>query len=209
MACLASRASAALGASASLRSSRRSSRTSSARRPSDISLGCRLARVRWNEDYADPDSDVAGFNNHEPEAGVDALVGYPRGLPREAPAGTRWNYRTGEANLVGIVLSAVTTKPLARRSAAAGCRRRHATSRASGSSSSMTPTSMARASLLTAGSSKRRTSAPAAAGRVSASASSSAPPTLTAQQARHSDVALPTEVVDQSRPAFRPRAQAP
>ena len=57
--------------------------------------------VRWNEDYADPESDVARFNNHQPEEGVDALVSYLRRLPREAPAGTRWNYSTGETNLVG------------------------------------------------------------------------------------------------------------
>ena len=47
--------------------------------------------VQWNEDYADPNSDVARFNNHQPEEGVDALVSYLRRLPRAAPAGTRWN----------------------------------------------------------------------------------------------------------------------
>jgi hypothetical protein len=60
--------------------------------------------VRWNEDYADPKSDVAQFNNHKPEEGVDALVSYMRKLPREVPAGTRWNYSTGETNLVGILV---------------------------------------------------------------------------------------------------------
>ena len=30
--------------------------------------------VQWNEDYADPNSDVARFNNHRPEEGVDANV---------------------------------------------------------------------------------------------------------------------------------------
>ena len=69
--------------------------------------------VRWNEDYADPKSDVAVFNNHQPEAGVDALVSYMRRLPREVPAGTRWHYSTGETNLVGILVSAATKKPLA------------------------------------------------------------------------------------------------
>jgi len=69
--------------------------------------------VRWNEDYADPNSDVARFNNHQPEEGVGALVSYMRRLPREAPAGTRWNYSTGETNLVGVVLGAATKKPLA------------------------------------------------------------------------------------------------
>jgi CubicO group peptidase (beta-lactamase class C family) len=68
--------------------------------------------VRWNEDYADPNSDVARFNNHKPEEGVDAIVSYLRRLPREAPPGTRWNYSTGETNLVGILVSHATKKPL-------------------------------------------------------------------------------------------------
>ena len=62
--------------------------------------------VKWNEDYADPNSDVARFNDHKPEAGVDALVSYLRRLPREVPPGTRWHYSTGETNLVGVLLSA-------------------------------------------------------------------------------------------------------
>jgi len=69
--------------------------------------------VRWNEDYGDPNSDVARFNNHKPEAGVDALVSYMRSLPRVAPAGTRWHYSTGETNLVGVLLNQATKKPLA------------------------------------------------------------------------------------------------
>lgn len=69
--------------------------------------------VRWNENYSDPNSDVARFNNHKPEPGVDALVSYLRGLPRAAPRGTRWNYSTGETNLVGILISQATGKPLA------------------------------------------------------------------------------------------------
>ncbi|MFM7505331.1 MAG: serine hydrolase domain-containing protein, partial [Rubrivivax sp.] len=36
--------------------------------------------VRWNEDYGNPASDVARFNNHQPEPGVDALVSYLRRL---------------------------------------------------------------------------------------------------------------------------------
>lgn len=69
--------------------------------------------VRWNEDYADPNSDVAQFNKHKPEGGVDALVSYMRRLPREVPAGTRWHYSTGETNLVGVLLGEATKKPLA------------------------------------------------------------------------------------------------
>lgn len=69
--------------------------------------------VKWNEDYADPHSDVARFNNHQPEAGVEALVSYMRKLPREAPAGSRWLYSTGETNLVGTLVQQATHKPLA------------------------------------------------------------------------------------------------
>ena len=68
--------------------------------------------VQWNEDYGDPHSDVARFNNHKPEPGVEALVSYMRKLPRAAPAGTRWLYSTGETNLIGLVLEAAIQKPL-------------------------------------------------------------------------------------------------
>lgn len=69
--------------------------------------------VQWNEDYADPNSDVAKFNNHQPEPGVEALVSYMRQLPRAAPPGTRWHYSTGETNLVGTLVQRATKKPLA------------------------------------------------------------------------------------------------
>jgi len=69
--------------------------------------------IQWNEDYGDRNSDVARFNNHVPEPGVDALVSYLRQLPRAAPAGTRWLYSTGETNLVGVLLARATGKPLA------------------------------------------------------------------------------------------------
>jgi CubicO group peptidase (beta-lactamase class C family) len=69
--------------------------------------------VQWNEDYDDPKSDVARFNNHQPEPGVDALVSYMRRLPRAGPPGTRWHYSTGETNLVGILVSQATKQPLA------------------------------------------------------------------------------------------------
>ena len=69
--------------------------------------------VGWNEDYADPQSDVARSNNHQPEEGVDSLVSYLRKLPRAARPGTRWNYSTGETNLVGVLVARATGKPLA------------------------------------------------------------------------------------------------
>ena len=69
--------------------------------------------VRWNEDYADPASDVARFNNATPDPGVDATVSYMRRLPRQYPAGQQWVYKTGETNLVGVLVSQATGKPLA------------------------------------------------------------------------------------------------
>lgn len=68
--------------------------------------------VRWNEDYTDPKSDVALFNLHKAEPGVDVTVSYMRKLPREAPAGSKWVYKTGETNLIGVLVSSATRKPL-------------------------------------------------------------------------------------------------
>ncbi|MBK6801560.1 MAG: beta-lactamase family protein [Novosphingobium sp.] len=69
--------------------------------------------VRWNEDYEDPKSDVAMFNNAEAEPGMDATVSYMRKLPRAHPPGEVWHYNTGETNLVGVLVSSATGKPLA------------------------------------------------------------------------------------------------
>jgi CubicO group peptidase (beta-lactamase class C family) len=69
--------------------------------------------VQWNEDYEDPNADVAKFNNAEPEAGMDATVSYMRKLPRAHPPGEVWHYNTGETNLVGVLVSSATGKPLA------------------------------------------------------------------------------------------------
>ncbi len=69
--------------------------------------------VRWNEDYTDPESDVAKFNLVAPEPGVDPIVSYMRTLPREYEPGTQWRYNTGETNLIGVLVSSATGKPLA------------------------------------------------------------------------------------------------
>ncbi len=68
--------------------------------------------VNWNEDYTDPKSDVALFNLHKAEPGVDVTVSYMRKLPREVPAGTKWVYKTGETNLIGVLVSSATHKTL-------------------------------------------------------------------------------------------------
>ena len=69
--------------------------------------------VKWNEDYEDKNSDVARFNEHQAEPGVDVTVSYMRALPREAPAGSKWVYKTGETNLIGVLVSSATGKRLA------------------------------------------------------------------------------------------------
>ena len=68
--------------------------------------------VKWNEDYADPKSDVALFALQKPVAGEDITVSYMKKLSREAPAGTKWVYKTGETNLIGVLVSSATGKKL-------------------------------------------------------------------------------------------------
>ncbi len=68
--------------------------------------------IKWNEDYEDPKSDVALFNEHKAEPGIDVTVSYMRKLPREAPAGSKWVYKTGETNLIGVLVSKATGKKL-------------------------------------------------------------------------------------------------
>ncbi|RLQ21995.1 class C beta-lactamase-related serine hydrolase [Seongchinamella sediminis] len=69
--------------------------------------------VAWNEDYEDRNSDVAQFNEHQAEPGVDVTVSYMRALPRDVPAGAEWVYKTGETNLIGVLVSAASGKQLA------------------------------------------------------------------------------------------------
>lgn len=68
--------------------------------------------VDWNEDYDDPQSDVAQFNQHQPQDGLPVVVSYMRNLSRAHPPGTVWNYSTGETNLIGILVSQATGKTL-------------------------------------------------------------------------------------------------
>lgn len=60
--------------------------------------------VKWNEDYANPKSDVAQAGLSEWKGGVNPLVAYMSKLKREAPAGSKWVYKTGETDLAGIAL---------------------------------------------------------------------------------------------------------
>lgn len=69
--------------------------------------------VRWNEDYTDPESDVARFLSEPVRDGENPVVSFMSRLPREVEPGTRWNYSTGETNLVGTLIAAAENKPLA------------------------------------------------------------------------------------------------
>jgi CubicO group peptidase (beta-lactamase class C family) len=82
----------------------------------DVTVGQLLTMtsgVRWNEDYTDLKSDVARMYAEPPAPGLDMTVSYVRKLPREAPPGTKWVYKTAETNLVGVLVMAATGKPLA------------------------------------------------------------------------------------------------
>lgn len=68
--------------------------------------------VKWNEDYTDPKSDVARMYQLEVPAGVDPTVAYLRTLTREAAPGAKWVYKTGETNLIGVLVTRATGKSL-------------------------------------------------------------------------------------------------
>lgn len=76
-------------------------------------LATMTSGVRWNEDYADPKSDVAQMNRFVVEYGPDAIVAQMRALPREAQPGEKWVYKTGETNLIGVLVENAVGKPLA------------------------------------------------------------------------------------------------
>ncbi|UZK66875.1 serine hydrolase domain-containing protein [Sphingomonas sp. M1-B02] len=69
--------------------------------------------VRWNEDYTSPTSDVARMFLEPVPAGEDPTVFYMKKLPRETAPGAKWVYKTGETNLIGVLVRRATKKPLA------------------------------------------------------------------------------------------------
>ncbi len=68
--------------------------------------------VKWNENYTDPNSDVAKEGLTQLEPGVNPVVSYMRRLPREATPGSKFVYKTGETDLAGIMLSNAVGEPL-------------------------------------------------------------------------------------------------
>ncbi len=69
--------------------------------------------VKWTEDYTDPNSDVVRSGNVQAPPGQDPVLYFMAKLPREAPPGTKWVYKTGETNLIGVLVSHATHKTLA------------------------------------------------------------------------------------------------
>ena len=69
--------------------------------------------VKWDENYFNPNSDVARMYSQPVPAGQDPTVAYMRTLPRESPPGAKWLYKTGETNLIGVLVTKATGKPLA------------------------------------------------------------------------------------------------
>ncbi|MDK2766733.1 MAG: beta-lactamase family protein [Sphingomonas sp.] len=68
--------------------------------------------VKWNEDYTNPNSDVARMFAEAVPAGQDPTVFYMRKLPRESDPGVKFVYKTGETNLIGVLVRRATGKSL-------------------------------------------------------------------------------------------------
>ena len=67
-------------------------------------LATMTSGVAWNEDYTDPTSDVAQMNRFVVEYGPDAIVEQMKRLGRESAPGEKFNYKTGETNLIGLLV---------------------------------------------------------------------------------------------------------
>ncbi|WP_017665583.1 serine hydrolase domain-containing protein [Porphyrobacter sp. AAP82] len=76
-------------------------------------LATMTSGVKWDENYTDPKSDVAQMNRFVVEYGADAIVAQMKALAREAEPGTKWVYKTGETNLIGVLVENAVGKPLA------------------------------------------------------------------------------------------------
>ncbi|MES1944152.1 beta-lactamase [Salinisphaera sp. PC39] len=64
--------------------------------------------ARWNESQTDPVSERRRVLELQIAQQPATILQYMAGLPKEAPAGRRWNYSTGETHIVGVLLRAAT-----------------------------------------------------------------------------------------------------
>ncbi len=70
--------------------------------------------IAWNEDYEDPNADVAQMYQNPCENGESHILTYMKSLKSTHIPGTHWNYNTGETDLVGILIQKATGKSLAK-----------------------------------------------------------------------------------------------
>ncbi len=68
--------------------------------------------IKWNENYTDTDSDIAGFDKDTTVDDMKAIVSYMLRLPAEAEPGKKFNYSTGETHLLGALISSATHQSL-------------------------------------------------------------------------------------------------
>ena len=69
--------------------------------------------IAWNEDYEDPNSDVAQMYLSPCQNTEAHILTYMKPLKFEHQPGTQWNYSTGETDLVGILVQKATGISLA------------------------------------------------------------------------------------------------
>src|SRR5690554_6215691 len=69
--------------------------------------------IDWNEDYEDPNSDVAQMYQSPCEGNEAHIMTYMKPMKSAYNPGTRWNYSTGETDMVGILVQKATGKSLA------------------------------------------------------------------------------------------------
>ena len=69
--------------------------------------------VAWNEAYTDPSSDRRRMLEAQIGQQPGAILDLMAALPRAAEPGSRWNYSTGETQVVGALVRAATGKPVA------------------------------------------------------------------------------------------------
>ena len=69
--------------------------------------------IAWNEDYEDPNADVAQMYRSPCENNEPHILTYMKPLKFVQKPGIHWNYSTGETDLVGILIQKATGKSLA------------------------------------------------------------------------------------------------
>src|SRR5262249_50506687 len=70
--------------------------------------------VKWDETYTDPASDRRRMLDVQISRKPGGVLELMAKLPRAAEPGTRWNYSTGETQVVGALVRAAVGKPVAR-----------------------------------------------------------------------------------------------